>query len=178
MALKDTTGVRENLLSESERFVKVKAIGGVVRSEVLAEFKRKMVRMSRGKIHMETQELCVPEADTIIGDDYHTKRHSFVCSVLEGAHIEDKIRKVIEGYAEKENTVDIDLVSDVDREVTALNEEKLALKDIIRASAKGLKDWLMSASHPNNLEVSIYKIYKLYVLREKSINAHLNRLRQ
>ena len=55
--------------------------------------------------------------------------------------------------------------------------QKNQVKDIIRSTKRIFKEFLMMANEREEADVSVFKVYKLFILREKTIYTHLNMLR-
>jgi len=89
--------------------------------------------------------------------------------------MEEKIRRICNSFSQ--NVFDIRFEA-INREIRQAEENKLHTRDIIRQTKRIFKDYLATADRHERADVSVYKVYKLFVLREKAIYLHLNMLRQ
>lgn len=50
-------------------------------------------------------------------------------------------------------------------------------RDILRATKKSYKDYMELVNSKENADVSVFKVYKLFLLKEKTIHTQLNMLK-
>lgn len=174
-------GTREQLLPGGYGGTQVIYIGGIVSSENLYQFKKNMFRTTRGKVNIWTKELALAAGDTLRSDNYHTQSHSFICAFQEGQAIEARMMKICKSFAEDPDSIMKMDLGGRGEAVAALEKEKKQLKEAIRVSSREVRGWLAKSDGEwmgKEPDRSVYKVLKLFVLRERQINAHLNMLRQ
>lgn len=59
-----------------------------------------------------------------------------------------------------------------------MNVHKENTKDIIRHTKQVFRDYLEMSNHRENADVSVFKVYKVFILKEKTIYTCLNMLKQ
>jgi hypothetical protein len=85
--------------------------------------------------------------------------------------MEEKIKRICQSFPGpffdvNINRLKLDLVSS--------EEEKKSARDIISHSKMTFRDYLIQANKKGEADVSVFKVYKLFVMRQKSISYHLN----
>jgi len=91
--------------------------------------------------------------------------------------IEEKIRRICTAYADVNqcDVVEINFAS-LHNDILENEKKKQDIKDFIKNTAIQFKELLKALNTRQNADVSVFKVYKLFLLREKQIYIHLNML--
>ena len=54
---------------------------------------------------------------------------------------------------------------------------RMSARDVISHSKMTFRDYLIQANKKGDADVSVFKVYKLFIMRQKSISIHLNMLK-
>ena len=97
------SGVNEKLLS-----LKISYVGGVIDTEYIMQFKKLLIRATRCKVYIHSQEIELRNEDKIIDDPYDKKKSVFVIAFQETAYILDKIDRVCNSFSQLSFPIDIE----------------------------------------------------------------------
>ena len=125
-------------------------------------------------MYVHSFELDLAPEDQIIGDKYDQKKSIFVLAFQEGSVMEEKIRRIVSSFDCSHFDVNLDTL---EGELAGLTREKQNSKMVIRQSKMVFRDYLITANQKGAADVSVFKVYELFVLREKAIFTHLNKLK-
>lgn len=137
-------------------------IGGVIASDQIAQFRRFIVRATRCQVFVHSFDLYLHREDQLVGDPYGDKRSIFVLAFQDGSVIEDKIRRICNSFQGDIFEVKLD---GIDEEITAQQRNKEMTRDIIRETKTSFKSYLKAANDKFGSEASVFKVYKMYLLR-------------
>jgi hypothetical protein len=88
--------------------------------------------------------------------------------------MEEKVRKICASFTGPIFDVNVNTLR-VD--VAKYDQMRMAARDVISHSKMTFRDYLIQANKKGNADVSVFKVYKLFVMRQKSISIHLNMLK-
>jgi len=111
--------------------------------------------------------------DQLVGDPYDVKKSIFVLAFQDGSVIEDKIRRICNSFPGDIFEVKLEGINE---EIQSQQKSKEQTRDVIRETKSSFKEYLKAANTKGSAEVSIFKVYKMYLMREKQINTYLNML--
>lgn len=120
-------------------------------------------------------ELELPLGDRIIGDNFDEKKHVFVLALQEGSIMEDKVRRLCQSFSQYCYDVHPD---SLDQDLVQNQELKSQTKEVIRHTKHNFLEYLEMVNKRRDADASVFKLYKVYILREKAIYTHLNMLKQ
>ncbi len=166
----DSKALHDNLL-----VMKIMYLGGIIKAEDLPNFRRLIVRATRCQVYVHSYELQLSEEDQLVGDNFDHRRHVFVLAFQQGSIMEEKIRRICGSFSQNVFDINMDTISG---DIRAAEEDKAHTRDIIRRTKTIFKDYLVTADHHERADVSVFKVYKMFILREKAIYLHLNMLKQ
>lgn len=110
----------------------------------------------------------------MIGDNYDQSRSTFVLAFQEGSILEDKIRRICQSFVGSTFDVQLDTL---EKDLDEARSNMLQVKEVIKHTKQIYKQYLVESNTRAQAEVSVFNVYKLFILREKSIYTHLNMLR-
>ena len=87
--------------------------------------------------------------------------------------MEGKITKICNSFNGTTFSVKLE---GIDQKINECQQEKEHARDIIKSTKRAYKDYLTAANTRGDGEVSVIKIYKLFILKERAIYTHLNML--
>mmetsp|Transcript_2651 Transcript_2651/g.4440 ORF Transcript_2651/g.4440 Transcript_2651/m.4440 type:complete len:175 (-) Transcript_2651:1474-1998(-) len=155
--------------------MRIQYIGGIVSSENLTQFKRLVIRSTRCQVYVHTFEVSLASHDKLVGDNYDSRKHIFVLAFQDGSILEDKIRRVCNSFST--DCFDVRLENIVE-DIQTAEMQKLRNKDIIRQTKNVFLEYLETVNKRAEAPVSVFKVYKVYIMRERAIYTHLNMLKQ
>jgi hypothetical protein len=88
--------------------------------------------------------------------------------------MEEKVRKICASFPGPVFDVNVNTLK-VDLE--KYDQMRINARDVISHSKMTFRDYLIQANKKGDADVSVFKVYKLFVLRQKSISIHLNMLK-
>jgi vacuolar-type H+-ATPase subunit I/STV1 len=89
--------------------------------------------------------------------------------------MEDKVRRLCSAFSSYNFDVDIDSMA---RDLKVIHEQRTVTKDIIRQTKINFISFLETANRKGDITASVFKVYKVFLLRERAIYTHLNMFRQ
>lgn len=141
----------------------------------MPQFRRLIIRATRCQVYVHTFELALDPSDQLIGDNYDAKKSVFVLAFQEGSVLEDKIRRIVSSFPGTNFDVKLD---SLENDLVVAQGNKINAKNVIRNSKMTFRDFLITVNQKGAAEVSVFKVYELFVMREKAIYVHLNMLKQ
>ena len=140
----------------------------------MPQFRRMIIRATRCQVYVHSFELDLKPADQLIGDTYDNKKSMYVLAFQEGSVLEDKIRRIVGSFTGSNFDVKIDTLED---ELMRTHTDKLNAKALIRNSKMSFREFLTTVNQKGAADVSVFKVYEVFVQREKAIYYHLNMLK-
>ena len=89
--------------------------------------------------------------------------------------MQEKVRRISNSFCD--NSHDI-AVETLDKDIQNDESQLEITRDILRHTKKSYKDYLELVNSKENADVSVFKVYKLFLLKEKAIHTQLNMLKQ
>jgi hypothetical protein len=118
--------------------------------------------------------MCLDIRDQIIGDTFHLQKSIYVLAFQEGSVIEEKIRRICSSF--QGDTFETKY-QNLNQEINEAIALRVSTRDIISETKRVFRQYLVSANqYEGNEDVSVFKIYKVLIMREKAIYTHLNML--
>jgi len=117
----------------------------------------------------------IEEADRIIGDEYSEKKSIYVLAFQDGSSLIDKINKITASFKNESYNLRIETL---DQDMARLQIQRNETKDILRNTKRMFRDYLEVANSKEGSDVSVFKVYKVFILKEKTIYSYLNMLNQ
>lgn len=140
----------------------------------MPQFRRMVIRATRCQVYVHSFELNLEPADQLIGDSYDDKKSVYVLAFQEGSVLEDKIRRIVGSFAGTNFDVKIETMED---DLMRAYTDKLNAKALIRNSKFSFREFLTTVNQKGAADVSVFKVYEVFVQREKAIYYHLNMLK-
>lgn len=140
----------------------------------MPQFRRMVIRATRCQVYVHSFELNLEPADQLIGDSYDDKKSVYVLAFQEGSVLEDKIRRIVGSFAGTNFDVKIETMED---DLMRAHTDKLNAKALIRNSKFSFREFLTTVNQKGAADVSVFKVYEVFVQREKAIYYHLNMLK-
>lgn len=165
--------MRESLL-DREIYVDTNIVyfGGTIEKREEFTLKRLLFRATRGKSIFRTFELKIKEEDTIRGDDYHQSRVGYIVIFEEGEKLRAIIQKVCQSFI---GPVFETSYQNVKQQLKDIRHSRSELRAIIVKSKQTLFEYLNQFSPLKGMEqLSLLKVYKQFLIREKTIYQTLN----
>lgn len=100
----------------------------------------------------------------MIGDNYDQSRSTFVLAFQEGTILEDKIRRICQSFVG--TTFDVQLET-LDKNLEEAKGNLLQVKEVIKQTKSIYKQYLVESNTRAQADVSVFNVYKLFILREK-----------
>jgi len=163
----------DGVMQEGLLATRISYLGGVIDSEHVAQFKRFIVRATRCQVFVHSFELHLHREDQIIGDNYDERKSIFVLAFQDGSVLEDKIRRICNSFPGEIYEVKLD---GIDEEIQNAQRTKEQTREIIRETKNVFKQFLISANIRGDTDVSVFKVYKVFISKEKTIYTYLNML--
>ena len=149
-------------------------IGGVIPTDQMPQFRRMVIRATRCQVYVHSFELKLEPADQLIGDTYDDKKSVYVLAFQEGSVLEDKIRRIVGSFTGSNFDVKMENLED---DLMKAHGDKVNAKALIRNSKMTFREFLMTVNQKGAADVSVFKVYEVFVQREKAIYYHLNMLK-
>ena len=89
--------------------------------------------------------------------------------------MDEKIRRVCQSF--EGVTFDVD-INTLNQDHQKAEEDRVSSRSIITQSKMTFRDYLEQANKKGKADVSVFKVFNLFVLRQKSISMHMNMLKQ
>lgn len=133
------------------------------------------MRATRCQVYIHSYQLEIAPSERIIGDPYHEKKSVYIIAYQEGSVIEDKIKRIQNTFSIESFSVELDRINEtIDRK-----QELMAnTKEVIKNTKTQLRQYLISVNTKADSDISVFKVYKVFMLKEKAIFTHLNMLKQ
>jgi hypothetical protein len=93
---------------------------------------------------------------------------------MAGGMMQEKIRRICSSY--NNELVNVDIMN-IDQSQRQLQESLNNTKEVLRSTKKTFREYLELANKKEYAEVSVFKLYKLVILKEKAIFTQLNTLK-
>lgn len=170
VGLEAGSALQDNLMA-----MRILYIGGVIGTDQMPQFRRMIIRATRCQVYVHSFEIDLSPADQLIGDNYDSKKSMYVLAFQDGSVLEDKIRRIVGSFTG--STFDVKIES-LDDDLMRSHTDKLNAKQLIRNSKMSFREFLTTVNQKGAAEVSVFKVYELFVSREKAIYYHLNMLKQ
>jgi hypothetical protein len=89
--------------------------------------------------------------------------------------MEDKIRRICQSLGEFTYDIDVNTLS---QDIEKAENDKQSAKNVITNSKITFREYLQLANKKGQADVSVFKVYNLFVARQRSISIHLNMLKE
>jgi len=162
-------GLNENLLS-----TQISYMGGIVKVEEIAKFKKLVIRATRAQTLVHDFPLELPDTEKLVNDPYDENRRIIIMAFQDGSTIREKLRRVIGSFDEEFYTINTESLTE---EKNNVNLQKEETKAIIVQSKSMFREYLVATDMKGDAQVSVFRMYKLFVQREKFIYQTLNMFR-
>lgn len=163
------------LIQEGLLGAQINYIGGVIPSEQIAQFKRLVVRATKCQVFVHSFDLHIHAEDQLVHDPYHARKSIFVLCFQDGSTVQDKLRRICNSFTGFTFEVKID---GIDKEIEEQQREMESMRSVIRSTKTSFKEYLQTKNESRGADVSVFKLYKLFIMKEKTIYSTLNMLKQ
>ena len=130
-----------------------------------------ILRTTRGQVLVHDYDLVLPDTERIIGDKYDENKKVFIMAFQQGTMIQEKLKRVMSNY---DNECFYISPENLQEEKNMTIHQKEETRSIIVQSKMMFRDFLKTADKKGNAEVSVFKMYKLFIQRESQIYSTLN----
>ena len=134
------------------------------------------MRATRCQVFVHSFDLYLHKEDQLIDDPYHERKSIFVLCYQDGSALEGKVKRICSSFPGAIFEVNID---GIDEQINQNQRDKEKTRSVIRETKNGFKDYLKFKNDSGTANsVSVFKVYKLFILKEKTIFTYLNMLKQ
>lgn len=162
-------GLQENLLATSFAYM-----GGVIRVEDMLKFKKLIIRSTRAQTLIQDFDFVLSQHEKIKGDNYDMSKRIIILAYQDGGVIREKLNRIIGSFDGEFINIQPETLMD---EKNTVNLKKEETKAIIVQSKSMFRDYLIACDKNGDANVSVFKMYKLFIQREKSIYMTLNQFK-
>lgn len=111
--------------------------------------------------------------DQLCGDDYDQKKSLYVIVCQQSPMMEEKIRRICASFPGQTFNVNINTLRE---DIKKANDERLASRDVISKTKMMFRDLLINENDKYKADVSVFKVFEIFVRRQKYIFIHMNML--
>lgn len=163
------TGLQENLLA-----TQISYMGGVIPTEEIAKFKKMIIRATRAQTLVHDFPLLLPDTEKIANDPYDENKKIIIMAFQDGTVIREKLKRVVASFESDFYTINTESLTE---EKNSVNLQKEETKAVIVQSKTMFREYLTMTDKKGDAQVSVFKMYKLFIQREKFIYQTLNMFR-
>ena len=139
-------------------------MGGIVKVEDIAKFKKMIIRATRAQTLVHDFPLELPDTEKICNDPYDENRKIIIMAYQDGTTIREKLKRVVGSFESEFYTINTDSLTE---EKNNVNLQKEETKAVIVQSKQMFREYLVMADKKGDAQVSVFKMYKLFIQREK-----------
>ena len=161
-------------LQEALMSLQLMYIGGVVNTNLIPQLRKLIIRATRCQAYVKTFDCDVAPQDQLVGDSYNDQKSLFVIVCQNAGVMEDKIRRICHSLGEFTYDIDVNTLS---QDIEKAENDKQSAKNVITNSKITFREYLQLANKKGQADVSVFKVYNLFVARQRSISIHLNMLK-
>lgn len=161
--------LQENLLS-----TQVSYMGGVIKVEDIAKFKKMVIRSTRAQTLVHDFPLVLPDTEKLMDDPYDENKKIIIMAFQEGTQIREKLKRIIGSFEQEFYDINIESLLE---EKNTVNLQKEETKAVIVQSKNMFRDYLVMTDKKQDAHVSVFKMYKLFIQRDKYVCQTLNMFR-
>ena len=132
------------------------------------------MRATRCQVYVHAFDLHIHTEDQLLNDPYHERKSIFVLCFQDGSVVEDKLRRICNSFTGTIFEVKLD---GIDEEIARQQREKESTRAVIRETKNIFKEYLQTKNESGGPAVSVFKVYKLFIMKEKTIYSYLNMLK-
>ena len=115
-------GLQENLLT-----TQVSYMGGIIKVEDIAKFKKMIIRATRAQTLVHDFPLELPDTEKICNDPYDENRRIIIMAYQDGTTIREKLKRVVGSFESEFYTINTDSLTEEKNNVNLQKEETKAV---------------------------------------------------
>lgn len=166
---KEESETKEALLDNAP--IRVSSIIGTIQMNEKERFKKLVFRATRGNALCHFKDFEKPIID-YYGNEIH--KTVYVVMFPDGEAIKEKISKLCDSFLGEKYDIP---PGDIDDKISEVERKIRETKNIVQVTKEELKKYLVSINTLEDTDVSALKVYKWFIIKEKSLYVSLNKLR-